>query len=240
MSLGPVPVRAISAADRQDKADDIYLRHQRDSGAEMRPSPGARAGDLAGMLDYVRAHPLADRRCAAADARAALTILRYLREWTNGMELAMLILGRDNGLAWRELAEAAGWRSKQAAEQRVDYLRSRAARLQSGEPDSGRRHAVAGSETAFLVLEAGQIRAVSEVITDAVLPDAKAQESAEELAVELAEKAPSPKWLMIWLAIVLDELKRADGLGALPPGVRRETARLVGEWRQLGTAGQPH
>src|SRR5215469_16383593 len=139
------------------------------------PSPGPRAGDLAGMLDYVRAHPLGDRPGAADDARAALTIPRYLREWANGMELAMLILARDNRLAWRELAEAAGWRSKQAAQQRVDYLRSRAARLQSGEPDSGGRHRGEGSKMAFLVLEAGQIRAVSEVIAGAVLPDAKAR-----------------------------------------------------------------
>ena len=238
MSLGPVPVQPVSGSIRTAEAEDIYQRHQHDRGAELMPSPGPRAGELAGMLDYVRAHRLGDRLSAGHDARAALTILRYLREWANGMELAMLILGRDSGLAWHELAEAAGWHSKQAAAQRVGYLKLRAERLQSGEPGGTGRQAAASSDAPFLVREAGQVRAVCEAIAGTVLPDARAQESAEELALELAKAAPSPRWLMIWLVIVLDELKTAGGLGAVPPAVRGETARLVGEWEQLGAAGQ--
>jgi hypothetical protein len=229
VSIGHLAAAGTAATDR------IYQQHWRDGGAELMPSPGPRAGELAGMLDYVRAHPLRDKRYAAADARDALTILRYLREWANGMELAMLILGRDSDLTWHELADAAGWHSKQAAQQRVRYLKGRAARR---EGDSGGRDAPASRDEAFLVRESRQIRTVSEAIASAVLPDAKAQESAEELALELTKTAPSLRWLMIWLVIVLDELKVADGLGALAPGVRRETVRLVGEWDQLGAAGR--
>jgi hypothetical protein len=231
-------LRAIATAC----AEGIYERHKHDDSAELMPYPSSDAGSLAGILAYVRSHPPTDKRLAAEDARGALIILRYLREWANGIELAMLLLGHDSGLSWLDLAEAEGWRSKQAAQQRVQHLRARAASHGLGD---GAPRAVAAPDTrptgpleAWLASQAAEIEQISETVASTVLPDAEmtavtpAQESAEELLLELGW-GRSPRELVKWLAIVLDELENAGGLDAITPSVRARAAGLVGEWKRL-------
>jgi hypothetical protein len=224
-------------------AEGIYQRHQGDTAAEMMPYPGPDPDSLAGILTYVRSHRLADKRLAAQDALAALIILRYLREWAKGLELAMLDLGHDSGASWLQLAEAEGWHSKQAAQQRRRHLRDWAAgRGQGGGPA---RLAVAELDTgqaspleAWLTSQAAEIEEISEAVGSTVLPDAEmtavtpAQESAEELLLELGW-GRSPRELVKWLAIVLDELKNAGGLDAITPSVGARATGLVGEWKRL-------
>jgi hypothetical protein len=207
------------------------------------PYPSHDPGSLAGILAYVRSHRLADKRLAAEDGRAALIILRFLREWADGVELAMLDLGHDSGMSWVQLAEAEGWSSKQAAQQRAKHLRDRADRHRQG--DGPARTTVAGQNTgpagaleAWLASQAAEIEEASEAVASTVLPDAAmeaatpAQDSAEELLLELAW-GRSPRELMKWLTIILNDLKNAGGLDAITPAVRERAAGLVGEWKRL-------
>ena len=233
-------LRAIATAC----AEGIYERHKRDDSAELMPYPASDAGSLAGILAYLRSHPPADKRLAADDARAALVIVRYLREWADSIELAMLLLGHDSALSWLDLAKAEGWQSKQAAQQRVRHLKERAA-VRLGR-DGGQAPAApaklatgpTGRLEAWLASHAAEIEEISEAVASTVLPDVEMaavtpeQESAEELLLELGW-GRSPRELVKWLAIVLDDLQNAGGLDAITPSVRERAAGLVGEWRRL-------
>jgi hypothetical protein len=231
-------LRAIATAC----AEGIYERHQRDDSAELMPYPASDAGSLAGILAYIRSHPAADKRLAADDARAALVIVRYLREWADSIELAMLLLGHDSGLSWLDLAKAEGWQSKQAAQQRVRHLKERAAvRLDGGQASAAPEKldtGPAGPLEAWLASQAAEIEEISEAVASAILPDVEmaavtpAQESAEELLLELGW-GRSPRELVKWLAIVLDDLQNAGGLDSVAPSVRERASGLVGEWRRL-------
>jgi hypothetical protein len=228
----PAAQNVLAAARAAAKA--ISCRHQNDGSSELMPAssvPGP--GDMAAMLDYVRSHPLRDGQLAGADARDALAILRYLHVWAEGVELAMLGLGHDGGQSWLGLAEARGWHSKQAAQQRFRYLNGRRAALPEDEENEQADHAASEIE-AWLAREAEQIIAVSRAVVASVLPIPEAQDSAEVLEAELGSRAlsgPSPRELIKWLAIVLGELRFAGSLSALAAPVRAETARLVGEWK---------
>jgi hypothetical protein len=237
-------LRAIATAC----AEGIYERHQRDDTAELMPYPASDAGSLAGILAYIRSHAPADKRLAAEDARDALVVVRYLREWANSIELAMLLLGHDSGLSWLDLAMAEGWQSKQAAQQRVRHLQERAA-ARLGRDGELTHVAPAKQETgpadpleAWLTSQAAEIEEISEAVASTVLPDAEtkvvtpAQDSAEELLLELAW-SHSPRELMKWLTILLNELRDAGGLDVLAPRVREQAAGLVGEWKRLLRAG---
>jgi len=216
-------------ADARAAATAIQQRHMHDAGAEQLPGTMVpRAGDMAGLLDYLRSHPLRDRQRAADDARDALAILRYLYIWGESIELAMLRSGHDNGRSWLDLAKARGWRSKQAAQQRLRYLEGRRAAASGGDQaDLANVHgaeAWLATHAAEIVLVSGQVAAIA-LVTEAA-------DSAEVLVAELANRTPSPSTLMNWLAIVLDEMSSAGGLADLDTPTRELAGRLVTEWRK--------
>lgn len=96
--------------------------------------------DPLGVVRYVCSHTGGvSRTVVAADVTDAMGIVRELRLALDRQELSLMRIGRKRHLTWRQIADALGMGSRQAAEQRMH-------RLEELTASHGRPEVTAGSE----------------------------------------------------------------------------------------------
>ncbi|MFT4200506.1 MarR family transcriptional regulator [Gordonia sp. (in: high G+C Gram-positive bacteria)] len=109
-------------ARREERARDLLLAHGADrlSPRPWRPPPvPTSATDL---TQYALWHAAELTR---EELLGALSLVSAARDEQEGVEAGLLFVARGEGLTWSEIADAMGFRSKQACQQHVDRLTAR-------------------------------------------------------------------------------------------------------------------
>jgi hypothetical protein len=223
---GPAFAAAIAAITRRRSAGD-------DSSLEMLPD------DPLGVIEHVLRHRALPRNLLREDAGDALELIRQLRCLIDRVEYDTIGLARSNGLTWSRVAARLGLRTPQAAEQR--FLRLTGARSSQPKNAAAVRQAMArqrrrtGREDQWLIRNGTRIQAVARTASITPVPDPAARETAEELAEILGQAVPSPRALVGWLCVLVDELRFSGSLDSLPEVARTSLVGLVSEWDRLAT-----
>lgn len=129
--------------DVQDTAEDrrrerapralIELTERHASSSRLRAravsSAAAQPGEVVRLVELLAAgtasYAADEEQISSADLAAALTLVPHVRAELDETELGLLIMARGRGLTWRQIAEAQGLDSAQAAQQRHDRLTAR-------------------------------------------------------------------------------------------------------------------
>lgn len=190
--------------------------------------------DPFGAVQYVISHTTGvSRPVVAADVLDALRVVRELREALDRHELGLMRIGRKRTVTWRQMADALGLGSRQAAEQRKQ-------RLEAGVAGDGRNEVTARASSKARTDEArwfadnrASIEQLAGILALTPFQSPAAQDDAESLADLLADDEPSTGQLLTWISQILDELKRT---GEVPPGlhsVLKAAGHLVGRWCEV-------
>ncbi|MFT3662893.1 MAG: hypothetical protein QM809_16410 [Gordonia sp. (in: high G+C Gram-positive bacteria)] len=109
-------------AEREAQARDRLLAHGADALAPRpwRPPPMPPSATELTQYAVSRAGDL-----SREELLSALTLLPAARAEQDGIESGLLFLARSEGLTWSQIAEAMGFRSRQACQQYADRLNTR-------------------------------------------------------------------------------------------------------------------
>ena len=135
MTLHDVGVQETAEDRRRKRAPralvDLSERHASSPRLRGRAvtSATAQPGEVVRLVELLAAgtasYAAGEEQVDSGDLAAALTLVPHLRAELDETELGLLIMARGRGLTWRQIAEAQGLDSAQAAQQRHDRLTMR-------------------------------------------------------------------------------------------------------------------
>ncbi len=193
------------------------------------------ADDPLGVIGYVCARSGGvPPEVVADDVIDALKIIRVVRETLDRRELALLRMGGQAGLSWKQRAGALGLSSRQAAEQRALRLE------QAASLEGTRSEVTARTERQATIAEDHWLAAHHEAIEGMArrlalleLTGEDGRDSVEAIAVELAEQRPSHRAIMAYAGQLLREVDEGGERSAVPSAVAQRARQLTAEWRHL-------
>jgi hypothetical protein len=211
--------------------------------------------DLLGGLNYVLAQRGVPRAVLAEDAMDALRLISLLLPLADQLQHGAIGLAKDAGLTWDLIGQLLGLGPgrPQAAEQRYLRLKAKLAdepsdatlgrrvrRREQAERSPARRRAEQARlrrQAAWLAQPKVQteLEAAASAVVNLALLSPAAQDSADELALELRNAelrhtSPDHRQLYIWLRTLMYELSSTDQLAAIPEPVRASVAQLTAGW----------
>ena len=109
-------------AAREKRARDLLLAHGAD---ELSPRPWRPPPVPTAATDLVQYALWNAADLTREELLGALSLVAAARDEQEGAEAGLLFVARSEGLTWTEIADAMGFRSKQACQQHMNRLTSR-------------------------------------------------------------------------------------------------------------------